>query len=86
MKGSTFTLTNLGMVGIASFTAIINPPEAAILAVGQIQNTPVALDGEVVIRPLMTLTLAADHDANGAAVANFLSELKMILENPYLLI
>ena len=87
MKGSTFTLTNLGMAGITSFTAIINPPEAAILAVGQIQETPVALNGEVVIRPLMTLTLAADHRIiDGAAVANFLSDLKMILENPYLLI
>jgi pyruvate dehydrogenase E2 component (dihydrolipoamide acetyltransferase) len=87
MKGSTFTITNLGMVGISSFTAIINPPEAAILAVGQIQETPVARDGEVVIRPIVTLSLAADHRIiDGAAAATFLGDLKMILENPYLLI
>jgi pyruvate dehydrogenase E2 component (dihydrolipoamide acetyltransferase) len=87
MKGSTFTISNLGMFGIASFTAIVNPPEAAILAVGQIQETPVARDGEVVVRPLLTLTIAADHRiVDGAAVARFLNDLKMILENPYLLI
>jgi pyruvate dehydrogenase E2 component (dihydrolipoamide acetyltransferase) len=87
LRGGTFTLSNLGMVGIASFTAIINPPEAAILAVGQIQETPVALDGEVVIRPMVTLALAADHRINdGARVAKFLGDLKRVLENPYLLI
>jgi pyruvate dehydrogenase E2 component (dihydrolipoamide acetyltransferase) len=87
MKGSTFTLSNLGMYGIASFTAIVNPPEAAILAVGQIQETPVALNGEVVIRPMVSLTLAADHRiVDGAVVANFLGDLKKVLENPYLLI
>jgi pyruvate dehydrogenase E2 component (dihydrolipoamide acetyltransferase) len=87
MKGGTFTLTNLGMYGIASFTAIINPPEAAILAVGEIQETPVALNGEVVIRPIASLTLAADHRiVDGVYGANFLAALKMVLENPYLLI
>jgi pyruvate dehydrogenase E2 component (dihydrolipoamide acetyltransferase) len=87
MKGSTFSLTNLGMYGVASFTAIINPPEAAILAVGEIQETPVALNGEVVIRPLASLTLAADHRiVDGVYVANFLAALKTVLENPYLLI
>jgi pyruvate dehydrogenase E2 component (dihydrolipoamide acetyltransferase) len=87
MKGSTFTISNLGMFGISSFTAIINPPEAAILAVGQIQETPVGRDGEVVLRPMLTLTLAADHRiVDGAAVARFLNDLKTILENPYLLI
>jgi pyruvate dehydrogenase E2 component (dihydrolipoamide acetyltransferase) len=87
MKGSTFSITNLGMYGIASFTPIINPPEAAILAVGQIQEMPVAHKGELVIRPMAALTLAADHRiVDGAVVALFLSELKTILENPYLLI
>ncbi|MBI1880741.1 MAG: 2-oxo acid dehydrogenase subunit E2 [Chloroflexi bacterium] len=87
MTGSTFTISNLGMFGITSFTAIINPPEAAILAVGQIQETPVALNGQVVIRPMLSLTLAANHRLNdGVRVANFLSDLKRVLENPYLLI
>jgi pyruvate dehydrogenase E2 component (dihydrolipoamide acetyltransferase) len=87
MTGSTFTISNLGMFGITSFTAIINPPEAAILAVGQIQETPVALNGEIVVRPILSLTLAADHRINdGVRVANFLSDLKVMLENPYLLI
>jgi pyruvate dehydrogenase E2 component (dihydrolipoamide acetyltransferase) len=87
LRGGTFTISNLGMLGISSFTAMINPPEAAILAVGQIQEMPVARDGEVVIRPMASLTLAADHRIlDGAAVANFLIALKSVLENPYLLI
>ncbi len=87
MTGSTFTLTNLGMFGIESFTAIINPPEAAILAIGKMLDQPVVVNNEVVIRPMMNLTIAADHRINdGAKVANFLMELKGILENPYLLL
>jgi pyruvate dehydrogenase E2 component (dihydrolipoamide acetyltransferase) len=87
LRGGTFTISNLGMLGISSFTAMINPPEAAILAVGKIQEMPVALDGEVVIRPVVSFTLAADHRIlDGAAVANFLTALKSVLENPYLLI
>jgi pyruvate dehydrogenase E2 component (dihydrolipoamide acetyltransferase) len=87
MSGSTFTLTNLGMFGIESFTAIINPPEAAILAIGKMLDQPVVVNNEVVIRPMMNLTIAADHRINdGAKVANFLMELKGILENPYLLL
>jgi len=86
MSGSTFTITNLGMLGAANFTAIINPPEAAILAVGQILNTPWVVGDEVTIRPIMNLTLAVDHRiTDGAQATRFLSNLKQILENPYLL-
>ncbi len=87
MSGSTFTISNLGMFGIESFTAIINPPETAILAVGKMVDTPVVIDGQVVVRPMMNLTLAVDHRVNdGARAAKFLSDLKSTLENPYLLI
>jgi pyruvate dehydrogenase E2 component (dihydrolipoamide acetyltransferase) len=87
MSGSTFTISNLGMFGIESFTAIINPPESAILAVGRIVDTPVSEDGAVVVRPMMNLTLAVDHRVvDGAAGARFLADLKNTLENPYLLI
>ena len=87
MTGSTFTISNLGMFGIESFNAIINPPEAAILAVGKMVDTPVALEGQIVLRPLMEVTACADHRiADGAAVARFLADLKTTLENPYLLI
>ncbi|MCU0495312.1 MAG: 2-oxo acid dehydrogenase subunit E2 [Chloroflexaceae bacterium] len=87
LRGSTFSLSNLGMFGIDSFTAIINPPEAAILAVGRIVETPVVRDGAVVVRPLMQLTLSADHRVvDGATAARFLADLRERLENPYLLI
>jgi len=87
MTGSTFTLSNLGMLGIDSFHALINPPEAAILAVGRIVDTPVGIEGEIVLRPMMNLTLSADHRVvDGATAARFLAELKVTLENPYLLI
>ena len=87
MTGSTFTLSNLGMFGIESFTAIINPPEAAILAVGKIVDTPASVEGEIALRPLLNLTLSADHRVvDGVAAARFLADLKTTLENPYLLI
>ncbi len=87
MTGSTFTISNLGMYGIESFTAIINPPESAILAVGKMVDTPVQQDGQIVFRPMMELTACADHRiADGATVARFLADLKAALENPYLLI
>ena len=86
-RGSTFTISNLGMYGVDSFTAIINPPESAILAVGRIVETPVARGGAVVVRPVMQLTLSADHRVvDGAAAARFLAELRERLEEPYLLI
>ncbi len=87
MMGSTFTISNLGMFGIESFTAIINPPESAILAVGKMVDTPVAHEGQIVLRPMMELTASADHRvSDGATVARFLADLKVTLENPYLLI
>jgi len=87
MSGSTFTISNLGMYGIEHFTAIINPPEAAIMAVGKMVDTPVAHEGQVVLRPMIELTVSADHRvSDGATVARFLADLKASLENPYLLI
>jgi pyruvate dehydrogenase E2 component (dihydrolipoamide acetyltransferase) len=87
MAGSTFTISNLGMFGIESFTAIINPPESAILAVGKIVNTPLDVEGQIELRPTMRLTLSADHRiVDGATGARFLADLKAVLENPYLLI
>ncbi len=87
MTGSTFTISNLGMYGISHFTAIINPPEAAILAVGAMGDTPRGINGEVVLRPIVNLTLGVDHRVtDGAYAARFLTHLKGILENPYLLI
>jgi pyruvate dehydrogenase E2 component (dihydrolipoamide acetyltransferase) len=87
MMGSTFTISNLGMFGIESFTAIINPPESAILAVGKMVDTPVRVADGFDFRPMIQLTVSADHRiVDGAAVARFLDELKSTLENPYLLI
>jgi pyruvate dehydrogenase E2 component (dihydrolipoamide acetyltransferase) len=87
MMGSTFTISNLGMFGIESFTAIINPPESAILSVGKMVDTPVAHEGQIALRPMMELTACADHRvSDGATVARFLADLKASLENPYLLI
>ncbi len=85
--GSTFTISNLGMFGIESFTAIINPPESAILAVGKMVDTPVRSGDSFVFRPMIQLNACADHRiVDGVAVARFLDELKTTLENPYLLI
>ena len=87
MSGSTFTISNLGMFGIESFTAIINPPESAILAVGKIVERQAAGENGLVLKPMMNLTLSADHRViDGAAAASFLAELKATLENPYLLL
>jgi pyruvate dehydrogenase E2 component (dihydrolipoamide acetyltransferase) len=87
MTGSTFTISNLGMFGIESFTAIINPPESAILAVGKMADTPVKSEGGFEFRPMIQLTASADHRfADGVSLARFLDELKSTLENPYLLI
>jgi pyruvate dehydrogenase E2 component (dihydrolipoamide acetyltransferase) len=87
MTGSTFTISNLGMFGIESFTAIINPPEAAILAVGKMVETPIKTVDGFEFRPMIELTVSADHRiVDGVGVARFLDELKSSLENPYLLI
>jgi pyruvate dehydrogenase E2 component (dihydrolipoamide acetyltransferase) len=87
MMGSTFTISNLGMFGVESFTAIINPPESAILAVGKMVDTPVKTADGFEFRPMIQLTVSADHRiVDGAGVARFLADLKATLENPYLLI
>jgi pyruvate dehydrogenase E2 component (dihydrolipoamide acetyltransferase) len=83
LEGGTFTISNLGMFGVEQFVAVLNPPQAAILAVGAIEQRPVLEDGEFVPRPLMALTLTCDHRAvDGAKAAEFLRELKTLLEEP----
>lgn len=85
--GGTFTITNLGMLDIDEFTAIINPPESAILAVGKIDRIPVVLNDEIVIRPIMMLSLTYDHRIiDGAPAARFLQRVKQLLQNPLLLL
>jgi pyruvate dehydrogenase E2 component (dihydrolipoamide acetyltransferase) len=83
MEGGTFTISNLGMFGVDQFVAVLNPPQAAILAVGATQDRPVAGDGGVVVRPTLTLTLTVDHRAvDGAPAAQFLQTVKAMLEEP----
>ncbi|WP_027415367.1 dihydrolipoamide acetyltransferase family protein [Aneurinibacillus terranovensis] len=87
MSGGTFTISNLGMYAIDAFTPIINQPETAILGVGRILEKPVAVQGNIEIRPMMTLSLSFDHRVvDGAPAAEFLQEVKDALENPYQLI
>jgi len=83
-SGGTFTVSNLGMFEVESFTAVINPPESAILAVGSITPTPVVVDGQVVVRDRMKVTLSSDHRAiDGVIAARFLQEVKRLLEEPF---
>jgi pyruvate dehydrogenase E2 component (dihydrolipoamide acetyltransferase) len=83
LEGGTFTISNLGMFGIERFIAVLNPPQAAILAVGSTEEKPVVVDGEVVVRPRMELTLTCDHRAvDGATGAKFLGDVKAFLEEP----
>jgi pyruvate dehydrogenase E2 component (dihydrolipoamide acetyltransferase) len=85
--GATFSVSNLGMFGIDEFTAVINPPEAAILAVGAATPKPVVRDGQVVVRQIMRVTMSCDHRViDGATGAQFLQTFKRILENPLLLL
>jgi pyruvate dehydrogenase E2 component (dihydrolipoamide acetyltransferase) len=85
--GATFSISNLGMMGIDEFTAVINPPEAAILAVGAMTPKPVVRDGEIVVRQMMRVTMSCDHRVvDGAIGARFLQTFKKILENPLYLI
>jgi pyruvate dehydrogenase E2 component (dihydrolipoamide acetyltransferase) len=85
LEGGTFTISNLGMYGIEQFVAVINPPQAAILAVGSTLDTPVARNGAVEVRPMMTMTLTVDHRAvDGAAGADFLRTVKQFVEDPAL--
>jgi pyruvate dehydrogenase E2 component (dihydrolipoamide acetyltransferase) len=83
LSGGTFSVSNLGMYGISSFTAVINPPQAAILAVGAMEPKPVVVDGEVQIRSRLTLTLSCDHRIlYGADAAEFLARIREYLEQP----
>lgn len=83
MEGSTFTVSNLGMFGIQSFTSIINQPNSAILSVGAIEQKPVVKNGQIVVGNTMTVTLACDHrTVDGATGAQFLQTLRTFLENP----
>lgn len=85
--GATFSVSNLGMFGVDEFTAIINPPEAAILAVGAITPKPVVRNNEIVIRQMMRVTMSCDHRVvDGATGAKFLQTFKKILENPLFLV
>jgi pyruvate dehydrogenase E2 component (dihydrolipoamide acetyltransferase) len=83
LTDGTFTISNLGMFGIEAFVAVLNPPQAAILAVGATEDRPVARDGQVAISPTMTMTLTVDHRAvDGAPAADFLGTVKAMLEEP----
>jgi pyruvate dehydrogenase E2 component (dihydrolipoyllysine-residue acetyltransferase) len=87
LEGGTFTISNLGMYGVEQFVAVLNPPQAAILAVGTVEDRPVARDGEVVVRPMMTMTLTSDHRAlDGATASDFLRTVKSFLEEPGLML
>jgi pyruvate dehydrogenase E2 component (dihydrolipoamide acetyltransferase) len=86
LSGGTFTVSNLGMFGVTEFVAVINPPQAAILAVGKMEPRAVVRDGEVVARNTLSLTLACDHRIlYGADAAEFLARIKALLEQPILL-
>ena len=88
LSGGTFTISNLGMYGIDRFTAIINPPESAILAVGQTVKTPIGMpDDTIALRPMMSLTLTIDHRSmDGVGGAKFLGGIKERIEKPYFLL
>ncbi|MGH3058368.1 MAG: dihydrolipoamide acetyltransferase family protein [Gaiellaceae bacterium] len=83
LEGGTFTISNLGMYGVERFVAVLNPPQAAILAVGAIEERAVVSDGELAARPVMELTLTCDHrSVDGATASDFLRTVKQFLEEP----
>ena len=83
LSGGTFTLSNLGMFGLDSFTAVINPPQTGILALGAVQEKPVVTGGKLSAQPQMTATLSVDHRViDGITAARFIAAFKEILENP----
>jgi len=87
LAGGTFTLSNLGMFPVTDFAAIVNPPQAAILAVGAIREVPVVRDGRIEPGRVMTVTLSSDHRlVDGVLAGRFLRELKGLLENPLALV
>ena len=87
LEDGTFTISNLGMYQVESFTAVLNPPQAAIVAVGAIEDRAVPAGGEIAVRPMMTLTATFDHRAvDGAPAAEFLQTVKELLEEPALML
>jgi pyruvate dehydrogenase E2 component (dihydrolipoamide acetyltransferase) len=87
LERGTFTISNLGMYEIVSFTSIINPPQCGILSIAKAIERPVVKDGKIVILPIVEISLAVDHRiVDGAVAARFLQEIKEALEDPYLLI
>ena len=87
IQGGTFTISNLGMYGVDAFNAIVNPPQAAILAVGRIADRVVPVNGRAAVQPMMVLTLSCDHRAvDGARGAQFLSALADLVEEPLALL
>ncbi|MDQ3411066.1 MAG: 2-oxo acid dehydrogenase subunit E2, partial [Chloroflexota bacterium] len=85
-QGGTFTISNLGMYDVEEFIAVINPPQAAILAIGSIKQVPVVVDGEIEAGQRMNISLSADHRiTDGAEVAKYLQAVKRYLQNPVLL-
>ena len=86
-EGGTFTVTNMGMFGVESFHAIINPPESGILAIGAIIEKPVVAEGEIIIRPCLKLSLSVDHRVvDGAVAARFLAYIRELVETPDLML
>jgi pyruvate dehydrogenase E2 component (dihydrolipoamide acetyltransferase) len=87
LAGGTFTVSNLGMFGVTSFTAVITPGQAAVLAVGSAVDRPAAYDGNIVMRSVMDLSLSCDHRIlYGADAAAFLADLRGLLEQPSALV
>lgn len=87
LTGGTFTITNLGSFGMDSFSPIVNKPESAILGINTIKDKPVVVEGQIVIRTMTNINLTADHRLiDGAAAAVFLSRVKELIENPYLML
>ena len=87
IQGGGFTISNLGMYGVDGFTAIVNPPQAAILAVGRIADRVVAVNGQPAVQPMMVLTLSCDHRAlDGARGAQFLATLAELVDEPLALL
>jgi pyruvate dehydrogenase E2 component (dihydrolipoamide acetyltransferase) len=87
LEGGTFTISNLGPFGVEEFVAVLNPPQAAILAVGAVEERPVARGGELTVAPMLTLTLTCDHRVvDGALAAQFLAAVKELLEDPGLML
>jgi len=87
LKGGTFTISNLGMYGVDAFNAIVNPPQAAILATGRIAERVIAIDGRPAVRPTMMISLSCDHRVlDGARAAQFLKTLIDLIEEPLALL